>query len=429
MSATLGGFTAPFAAAGVLIVFATASLLVLWFESPNHPRWRTWVLRWNRRLTGRPTFSWFDGTVVTVAAASGFTIGVATFAALGGYGCIASGPPDLITLYTSGHVFLSGGDPFTITACGVGGNPVPAGIASVLLDALGSLGGPVGVLLVWGAVAVAVVPLLWALGEDRRAVAVAFVLASAIYFPIIAVQLDGDTLALVPLTVLLVVYLSRRGWIVAASIGGFLSTGRFPSLFPVLAASGRAGPKRWLAPVAALVVFGAITIATFSVYGTQFLNVVFFSQFARGELALNYWGVLFGLNLVSPSHLVTLVQAALTLVLVGACWRWARSELGAIAIVLTGTLLLTQVLPFTELVFLLPVALMGRRARWWLWGIGTVAMANYLLVWPSLQAASVPAYALDLLLTALLIGLLVDLLRRELVLPGTPAVGAALPSS
>jgi len=96
---------------------------------------------------------------------------------------------------------------------------------------------------------------------------------------------------------------------------------------------------------------------------------------------------------------------------------WARSALGAIAIVLTGTVLLTQYLSFTALIFLLPVALFGSRARWWLWAIGLVAISNYLLAiqsYASIGGSAIPSYVLDLALTVLVLGLLIELLRTEL---------------
>ncbi len=113
------------------------------------------------------------------------------------------------------------------------------------------------------------------------------------------------------------------------------------------------------------------------------------------------------------------MQTALTIALVVVVWGWARSTLGAVAIVLTGIVLLAQFLSFDELVFLLPVALIGTRARWWLWAIGLVAISNYLYLLAFQPVASVgnsavPSYALDFVLTALLLGLLVELLRTEI---------------
>lgn len=205
-------------------------------------------------------------------------------------------------------------------------------------------------------------------------------------------------------------------------MGGFLSTGRFPALFPILGATGRSGHRRAVALVSALGLFAAVTGVSIAVYGSSFTGPVFLLQFTRGGLALNYWGVLEGLGWLVPSTGVTIAQAALTIVLVGVAWGWARTTLGAIAIILTGVVLLAQFLSFDELVFLLPVALIGTRARWWLWAIGLVAVSNYVCLLAFQSVAQVggsplPSYALDLVLTVLLLGLLVELLRTELEVP------------
>ena len=417
MTLVQNAFDTPFALALFVGAFAALGAILLAVDLgralPRFVRWRQAVSGWR----GRPGLGGFDAPLLTAIAAGAFATAVATTWALGEYGCTAGGPSDLTTLVTSGRQFLAGGNPFTITACGVSTNPVPAGLASVLIDALGSLAGPAGLLVLWGAVSVALVPLLWTLAGPERLPATVFVLGSFLYLPIVAVQVDGASLALVPFTVLLVVYLARNGWPRAAAVGGFLSTGRFPALFPVVAASGRAGSRRWLAGGLAVGAFAVVTLATAGVYGSRFTGPVFFSQFSRSHFALNYWGVVEGVLGVGPSTALTVVQALLTVTLVAVAWAKARTDLGAAAIVLTGTIVLTQFLSFTELVFLVPVAVIGSRARLWLWGIGVTAATNYLLAMRSLAHLGPPyllSYALDLLLTALVLGLLVDLLRSQL---------------
>jgi len=425
------GFSAPVSLAAFVALFAVGGALVLGLDSSRFPAWRAFAVRWTCRLTGTTDLDWVDLPLLTLLAAAAYAVAVTVFWSLGGYGCTPAGPSDLITLTTSGRAFVHGGNPFTITACGVGGNPVPAGMASVLLDALGATAGPAGVLVVWGAVSVALVPLVWVVAPDRPGRAAVFVLASFLYLPIVAAQVDGASLALVPMAVLLTLYLSRRGWRRAAVVGGFLATGRFPALFPVLGATGRAGSRRIVAALAAVATFAAVTAATFAVYGSKFTGPVFWLQFGRSNLALDYWGVLEGTGWLRPSTGLTVAQAALTLALVALCWLRARSELGAAAVVLTGVVLLTQYLSFTALVFLVPVAAVGPRPRGWLWAIGVVASTNYLLAQRSLRTwggADSLSYALDLLLTALLLALLVELARRELDLPAVRARGRPDPT-
>ncbi|MFZ0699066.1 MAG: hypothetical protein WAN74_02580 [Thermoplasmata archaeon] len=418
MAAWGSGFAAPWALALYIGIFAALGLLVLWYDSAEHGAWRERARGWVHRLSGASELSWIDARLLTAIAAGAFAAGAIANAALGAYACSAPGPSDLTTLFTSGQEFLRGGSPFTITACGVSGNPVPAGMASVLLDALGSLGGEVGVLLIWGAVSVALIPLVWSLAGARRTGTTLWVLVSFLYLPVVAVQVDGASLAIVPLAILLMLYLARRGWVLAAGVGGFLATGRFPALFPVLAATGRAGARRTAAFAGALGVFAAVTLVTIAIFGSDFTGPVFFAQFSRGNFSLEYWGVLQGEGWLNPSTALTVVQALLIIVLVGVTWLWARSTLGAIAILLIGTVLLTQYLSFTALIFLLPVALLGCRARWWLWAIGLVAISNYLLAiqsYASVGGSAVPSYVLDLVLTGLLLGLLIELFRTELL--------------
>ena len=417
MSAWGSGFTAIPVLVGAIAAWAIVGFLVLWYESPGHAEWRASVQRWGGRLTSRGNLAWVNVWVLTAAGAAAFAIGALVNWATGAYGCGPGGPSDIITLWTSGQAFLHGGDPFTITACGTSGNPVPAGMASVLIDALGSLGGPAGILVVWGAVSVAILPLVWVVSERTPAIVTAWVLLSFLYLPIVAVQVDGASLALVPFAILLTLYLSRAGWTRAAAVGGFLSTGRFPSLFPILGATGPSGSRRTAAFTGALGIFAAVTVGSYLAYGSNFAGPVFFLQFTRGGIALNYWGVLEGLGWAAPSTGTAIAQAVLTIALVAVAWGWARSPLSAAAIVLTGTVLLAQFLSFDLLLLLIPVALIGTRARWWLWAIGLVAITNYLVANLSIASAGgplLPAYVLDLVLTALLLGLMAELLRTGL---------------
>lgn len=431
MDAAGSALTSALLRTALITVLTVVGFLVLWYESPAHGAWRARVHRWSQRVTGAPNLPWVRLSALVAVGAAAFALAASISWALGIYACGPTGPSDLLTLYSSGQAFLHGGDPFTISACGRNGNPVPAGMASVLLDALGSLAGPAGVLLVWGAVSSAILPLVWALSDTPRVTTV-WVLASFLYLPVVALQVDGASLALVPLSVLLTLYLARQDWVSAAGVGGFLATGRFPAVFPILGATGRARHRRVLAFAVGLGLFAAVTAISFAIYGNSFLGPVFLLQFRRGGFALNLWGFLEGTGWVVPSTPVTVVQAGLTLALVGSVWVWGRSSLGAVAIVLTGTVLLAQFLSFDELVFLLPVALMGTRARWWLWGIGLVAISNYLLAFPSaspLPLSPVLTYGLDLLLTVLLLGLLYELIRQELGKRQAPAEGSGGPSA
>lgn len=399
--------------------------LVLWYESPHHKRWRGWARAVVARLTGTADLAWLDLRLVVGTAVGAMALSAVFYWVVGGYDCSPAGPSDLITLLTAGRAFLDRGDPFSIAACGTIDNPVPAGMASVLIDAVGSLGGAPGEILVWEAVALGMLPLLWHLaGKDRLSISL-FVLVSPLFLPVV-VTLDGASLSLVPLGVLLTVYVAhQRGWIRGAALGGLLATGRFPALFPTVGATGRADRRGWVAGLTAIGAFAAVTLATVAVYGREFTGPVFFLQFQR-VTALNYWGVLEAKGWLEPSNLVTSVQAGLTIVLIAVCWRWARTEIGAASVILTGTVLLAQFLSFNELVFLLPIALVGVRARWWLWSVGVVGWvtsAFSLLTGTAYQDAF---YGLCFVLTGLLAGLMVELLRSELGSRPAAAQGGGL---
>ena len=400
-----------------LVLVGAAGLAVLWFEDERHVRYRRWVEATARRVSRRNDLSWVDRTFLTLAAAVGFTFAVVLAWALGNYGCTPAGPSDLATLVASGQAFLHGGDPFSISACGRTGNPVPAGIASVLLVALGSLGGEPGVLAVLGITSVALIPLLWELGGPARARSTLFALVSFLYLPIVAVQVDGASLAFMPLTLLLALMLARSNWPRAALVGGFLSTGRFPSLFPWLGATGRARGRRWLALLLSLGTFGGVSLVAYAVYRGSFLGPVLLEQLTRSHLSLSYWGILQGEGWLQPSLASAIVQAALLLLAVGVVFFRARREIGAVAVVLTATILLTPFLSYDELIFLLPVALVSPRARGWLWAIGLTGSVNTLLAMRSLSSLGGPnvlSYALDAIFTGLVLGLLFDLAWTEL---------------
>jgi hypothetical protein len=292
----------------------------------------------------------------------------------------------------------------------------------VLLNGVGSLGGLAGVALIWGAIAVALVPVTWfAAGPDRRYLTVV-VATSPLYLPLVAGQIDGASNALVPLTVLLTLYLATRNEVRATVLAGLLATQRFPTLFPVLGMTG-SFRRRFSAAAALLVAFAAGTGLAYLVWGPSFLDPVFLDQVNRRSFSLNVWGVFLLNNLIPSGHGLTVGQALLTVLLVGVVFFQVRSPLRAAAITLCGVALLTQFLSFNILIWLLPVALVGSRPRWWLWGIGVVGSINYdyaLNLAAGAHAVLWPTELLDLVLTVLLLGLLVDLWRTADVRPAPP---------
>jgi hypothetical protein len=265
-------------------------------------------------------------------------------------------------------------------------------------------------------VVLAVVPLTWAVaGPDRQYVTV-FVGTSALFVPIVCSQIDGATNAIVPVTVLLSLYLARRSELLSAAVGGFLSTARFPNLLPVLGETGSFPRRRYLSFLTALAVFGGVTGLAFAIWGHGFLDPVFLQQLGRRSFSLNFYGIFLLSNSLPGGLGIEVVQGALIVALLLAVFFGVRSPVAAASIVLVGFALLTPFLSFTILIWLLPVALLGTRARWWLWGVAFVGSLNYdlaLNVWAWDDGVSWPSMIFDVALTILLLGLFIDLWRGE----------------
>lgn len=402
---------------------SAVNLLVLVYRTDWGARIRPGVLGALRRVSGRDDVRWLDWQPLLAVAAVAFAC-VSAYGILSGqYGC-RSGGSDPISLLNSGKAFWAGQNPFSVSECGSTGQ-VPYGLAAVLLDAVGSPGGLPGIYVVWGAVALALIPLTWAVaGPDRRYVTV-FVATSTLFVPIVFSQIDGATNAIVATTVLLSLYLAQRSEFLGAAVGGFLSTARFPNLLPVLGETGAFPRRRFLSFVTALAVFAGATALTFAVWGQEFLNPVFLQQLGRRSFSLNLYGVFLLSNTLPSGLWVEAAQAALTLALLVAVVLGVRSPLAAACILLVGFALVTPFLSFTILIWLIPVALLGARARWWLWGVAFVGSLNYdlaLNVWAWDDGVGWPSMVLDAVLTVLLLGLFVDLWRAELAAHSARAV-------
>ncbi|HXQ48599.1 MAG TPA: hypothetical protein VN842_02305 [Thermoplasmata archaeon] len=399
---------------GVLSAFLAAlSLVLLLVRTERGARLRSALGRALERLTGRAHLSWLQWWHVATVAALAIGTVMGFDLATGLYACPGAGTPsDLVGFLGQGQALWTGGNPFNVPDCGTK-ILEPDGLAAVLINGLGSLGGPTGIAVVWGAIAVALIPLTWwVAGPDRRYLTLV-VAANPLYFPLVATQIDGAANALVPATVLLTLFLATRSEPRATGLAGFLATQRFPTFFPILGMSG-SFRRRWAAAAALIAVFAAGTGIAFLFWGSEFLGPVFVDQLGRRSFSLNLWGVFLLENLVPSGHGLTIVQAALTLVLVGIVFFAVRSPLRAAAITITGVALLTQFLSFNILVWLLPVALVGARPRWWIWGIAVVGTINYRYALPAAVGTPGilwPSALLDILLSAMLLGLLIDLWR------------------
>jgi hypothetical protein len=379
-----------------------------------------------RRLSGASALDGLEWWHIAAVVAVGLGLVLGYDLAAGLYACHGS-PTDIGGFLGQGRAFWAGTNPFDVTSCG-GTISEPDGLAAVIINAVGSLGGLAGVAAVWGAISVALVPVTWwAAGPDRRYLTIV-VATSPLYFPLVALQIDGASNALVPVTVLLTLYLASRREVLATGVAGFLATQRFPTLFPVLALSG-SFRRRFTAAFALIAVFAAGTALSYLLWGPEFLTTVFLGQLGRRSFSLNAWGVLLLQNWLPSGNDLAIGQAAVTLLLVAIVFFTVRSPLRAAAITLTGVALLTQFLSFNILVWLLPVALVGVRPRWWLWGIAAVGSLNYVYAYSVLattQGVVWPSELLDVALTGLLLALFVDLWKTADP-PG--ALGAELTST
>ncbi len=389
-----------------------------------------WLSRAVRRWPGPRAVDRATWLPVAIAGGVGYALVAGFDVVTGAYACRPGvGPQDLIGLLDSGRAFWAGGNPFTVPSCG-GTIAVPYGLAAVAIDGVGSLGGIAGVAAVWGIVSVAIVPLAWfAVGGDRRYLVLSVAL-SPIYFPTVASQIDGASNAIVPVAVLLAIALAAGAPRVGAGVAGFLASARFPTMFGLFAGVG-GGRGRIVRAGVAIGAFAAATIAAYARWGDAFLDPVFLSQVNRQSFSLNAFGVLLNAHRLPSGLALTAVQAVATLAISVGAFLWVRTPLRATAIGLTGVALFTQFLSHSILLWLLPVVLVGARERWWFWGIALVGSLNYDLALSVLgfgRGDYLPSDLLDLLLTALLIGLLVDLVRgavRERAATASVAVGTA----
>ncbi|HTP54284.1 MAG TPA: hypothetical protein VML94_04885 [Thermoplasmata archaeon] len=408
-------------------VLATASFALLVERGGIRGVGDRWVSRRIERWVGRRALTGWDWRAVAAVLGGGYALIAAFDLAHGFYACVpGAGPSDLQGLLASGRAFWSGGNPFDVYDCGT---PVvlPYGIAAVVLDAVGSLGGAPGIAAVWGIVGLALVPLVWLLADGEARYATTLLAASPIYLPVIAGEVDGASNAIVPVGVLLAILLARRRGSWAAAVGGLLSTARFPALFALLAASG-GRPRRRVVAGVAIAAFAAGTALAFARWRTSFLNAVFLSQASRHAFSLNAFGILLNAHALPGGLALPVGQAVATLAVTLAAFLTVRSPVRAAAIALTAVALLTQFLSFPILLWLVPVVLVGGRERWWLWAISVVGSVNFYLALDTLgwgEGIYGPTDLLDGVVTVLLLALLIELWRNARTDDANPSAGLA----
>jgi hypothetical protein len=371
--------------------------------------------RIRQRLTGRPDWSWLRlwHLLLPLVLVSAANVGwqVATLHC----------NDDSLALLVSGRAALHGQNPFVVSFCS---EPtpdlIPYGLAAVSLNALAALSGTVaGVWIVWQALALAVVPLVWAIGgEDRRYLAV-LAGTSVLYLPNVATNIGVDN-AIVPVSVLLLIYAMgqaarRRGlW---TGIAAFLSTARFPALFPLLGASGSAGRARERQFAGVLGVFLVAAGLSFWFWGWDSIGVVYLDEFGRQSgFTLNLFAVLVYQGWLVPSLASAVVQGGVLVGLVLFVNLRRYPVRAACAVPLVGVMSLSQYLDFHFVLWMVPLVLLGTRVNGLLLLYGAIAAVDTLVAIGYLGldlGVWWPYEALGVVLSAVLLWLLVEVVRDE----------------
>lgn len=399
----------------VLAASAAVNLLVLAYRWPRTPSVRRVIDRWQRRWTGQPDWSWLRlwHVLIPVVFVTGFNVGwqVATVHCA----------DDSLAIFASGRAVLSGHNPFQVTYCGSTSiDYIPYGLAQVGLDGLAALSGTfAGVWVVWQLVALLVVPLVWSVaGEDRRYVSV-LAATSVLYLPNIATNIGVDN-AIVPVSVLLMLYAlripSRKGFGLQG-VAAFLSTARFPAVFPLLGASASRGRQRAWSLSVVLGVFVAATLLSYALWGWDAISVVYLGQFSRlSGGTLNVFALLLQQGWLLPSLVSAAIQGGIVLLLVVLVQARGYSAKAAAAVPLLGVMSLSQYLNFHFVVWVVPLVLLGATVNRWLFVYGvTAALDESVAEWYFGRALGIwwPYELLGVVLSLVLLYLLVLIVRDE----------------
>jgi hypothetical protein len=326
-----------------------------------------------------------------------------------------SGVDDVAAFAASGHALLIGQNPFLIQLCGHP-DPIPYGIGAVAANAVGSLAGQPGVWFVWLAVALSLIPILWKLAGEERRYVVVYLTCATMFVPIITGQIDGAANAIVPVGFLLPIELAGTSWAGAGLLAGFFSTFRFPSLLPFWGATASAPWWRLVPILLSIGIFALGVGITYVFWGDSFIRFGLLNQFHRTDFSLNEFAILFPNHWVTPGLVLNAVQLAALLAALSYVYYVRWPAIRSAALVLVVLALSTQYLSFNFLIWLVPVALLGDRARRWFWAIGFVGGVDYswaLGVLAQQQGIYWPSELLGGVVTAMLIGLLLSIWRES----------------
>jgi len=385
------------------------------YRADSLPRVRRAVDRLQQRVTGRPDWSWLRLSHVLLPLVL-VTVANVLWAAR-----TVHCADDSLAILVSGQAALHGHDPFSVLYCGATTpDPIPYGLAEVPLNALGALSGSfVGVWVVWQALALAVVPIVWAVGGPERRYRSVLAATSIVYLPNIATNIGVEN-AIVAVATLLGLYAvgasgrARRGLLVLAA---FLSTARFPAVFGVLGAAAADARGRLVRITAIVATFAASVGVSVLLWGRDAVRIVYLSQFSRssGE-SLNVFALLVHEGWIRPSLVAAAVQGTVLLALVGWVSLRGYSPVAACAVPMLGVMALSQYLTYHFVVWLVPVLLLGTGVNAWLLVYGTVMFLDESVAYASLAVAKGiwwPYEVTGVLLSALLLVILATVVRDE----------------
>jgi len=404
--------------AGSTLVFVASfvlTFLVLAYRSPAFPGIGRSVDRLRAWATGRPDWSWVRLWHLMIPVV------VVTVANIVWNVSWAHCSDDSFAILASGTAALNGHDPFSVAFCGHPyATSIPYGLAEVSLDALGALSGSiVGIWVVWQLFALAVIPLVWGVaGKDRRYLTV-LAAVSVLYLPNIATNLGVENLvvAVSVLTMLYAYTLPRRGGALFRGVAAFLSTARFPAVFPLLGASASRGSKRWAELALVIVIFLGAAALGWALWGWNAIQVVYLGQFARANSeSLNQFALLIHEGWFAPSLAAAAVQGAALLLLVVFVHARGYSPAAACAVPLVGVMLFSQYLNYHFVAWMIPLLLLGATTNWWLLGFASVAAVDEnVLYWYFALNRGVwwPYEMCGLLLLAILVCIVVTVVRQE----------------
>jgi hypothetical protein len=419
-------------AVSLLLLAASVGLnaLVLAYRSPRTPRIRSAIDRMQRRLSGRSDWSWLRLRHLLVPLAALAAINVTWQVATLHCG------DDSLALLASGQAALHGQNPFVINYCSYPGHPIPYGLAAVTLDMVGSVGSSVaGIWIVWTVVALAIVPLVWVIGGEQRRYLSILTATSVLYLPNLATDIGLDN-AIVPVAVLgmlgaIEASRNRRGALVAVS--AFLSTARFPAVFPLLGVAGVSRRDRWSWIGITLGVFLAAILTSYALWGWDAIGVVYLGEFARNSgTTLNLFALLLREGWFLPSLTSAAVQGGVVLALVVLVGVRGYSTRAAVAIPLLGVMSVSQYLDFHFVLWLVPLVLLGPRVNAWLLAYGVGAALDTILAIQYLgESLGVwwPYEFLGVALSVLLLVMILDIIRDEESRPRPPRARPSLSPS